>query len=568
MFIFRLWQKFKILKRFNRIILTFFGAGFSFFIYRAGLKRSLPVTHQLKNSLNEKGSDLPKKFREVLEKLGPVFVKFGQILSTRSDILPREYITELSKLQATVPPFAFEEAKITIENELGKPLPGIFEDFSALPFASASLGQVYKAKLFSGETVAVKVQRPKAKEQIKLDTAVLLMIAHWLDKNVPEAKGYNVTGLVQEFRRWTLNELDYRKEATNCEIFSNFFKHDPHIYGPQVYWQYSSASVLTLEFVEGVSLGNLISGRKTVDQDRKKIAHLIADSFVRQFFEYGYFHADPHPGNIFILKNHKILFLDFGMVGFLDEKLAGLASSMFLALIQRDIESLVSLLLQVEENYDENIDFQNNHSNARTNALRKDLNQLILQWPTSGAASNYTLLLTEMLNTAVKNGISVPTDLAMLSKAIVTLDVVVKELDPEFDIAKWEQPMVEKILTKKLDVKHLPSKVKTSVLVLEDILKKLPESTATIVGNLEKGRYGSEFSPNQLLEYERMINANSKFNTYGILLAAGLVASALIYQVKGQAEIFGLSTAQIALYGSLILIIIFFISNINKEKHS
>lgn len=559
MFLFRFWHKLKILKRFNQILLAFFGAGFSFFIYKLGLKKSLPVSHQLAGHKIQP-SHLPKKFREVLIGLGPVFVKFGQILSTRTDILPKEYILELEKLQAEVPPFPFAEAQQIIEKELKRPLQEIFEEFSAIPFASASLGQVYKATLFDGQNVAVKVQRPKAKEMIKLDTEVLLMLAHWIDRHLPETKGYNLIEVVTEFQRWTLNELDYKKEAANCEIFSNNFKDDKRVYGPKVFWQYSSGSVLTLEFVNGISLGDLVSGRKEIKTDKKELAHIIADSFVRQFFEYGFFHADPHPGNIFILPGNKVLFLDFGMVGFLDEKLTGLGLGLFLSLIQKDIEGLVGGLLQIHENYG------NKNREVNVNGLRRDLNQLVLQWPSDKQAGNFTLLLSEIMNTAVRNGVGIPTDLSMLGKAVVTLDAVVKQLDGQFSIDRWEEPLVEKILSKKLEPKGLAIKAKTGAFLLEDVIKKLPEATAKVLDDLEKGQLISRPDKGQLLEYEKLINANAKINTHGTLLAAVLLASALIFQVKGQPEIFGLSVAQIGLYGSLALIVMYLFSNINHKE--
>lgn len=506
------------------------------------------------------------KLKEIFISLGPVFVKFGQILSTRPDLLPTEYITELEKLQAFVPPFGFKDAKKIIEQNLGKPLNKIFKTFETEPFAAASLGQVYKATLPGGEKVAVKVQRPKAKTQIKLDTQVLLTIAHLIDNHVVAAKGYNLTGVVQEFRRWTLNELDYRKEATNCEIFSNFFKDDPHIYGPKVYWEYSGDSVLTLEYIDGYSLGDIISGKAEIKTNKKQLARFIADSFIRQFFKYGYFHADPHPGNIFILSDKHILFLDFGMVGFLDENLTNIGAGFFIALVQKDVEGMVNLLLKIEENYDEEADKKDIRDIVQVNKLRKELNNLVLQWSITGKAGNFTRMLFEILNIAIKNGINIPTDLTMLSKSIITLDVVVKNLDPEFDMALWEKPMVEKIITKKLAVKNIKNKIQNTGLILEELFQKLPDSTANIVRNIERGRFGMEINTEQLTQYERLLNANSKINTYAILLAATVIASALIYQVKGQPEIFGFSVAQLGLYGSMILILLYFISNLKKGK--
>lgn len=561
MVIFRVWRKIQILTRFNLILWAFFGAGFSALITKAKLKNHLLFCHRLSVTEDEQQAELPKKLHKLLIKLGPVFVKFGQILSTRTDILPKEYIFELEKLQTKVPPFSYAEAKKTIEKTLKKPLAELFDDFETIPFASASLGQVYKAKLKTGEIVAVKIQRPGSKHTIQLDTEVLMMVAQWADKHFEEASGLNLTGLVREFRRWTINELDYRKEATNCEIFSNFFKEDPRVFGPKVFWNYSGENVLTLEYINGISLGEIISGREKIKYDQKKLAHIIADSFVRQFFEYGFFHADPHPGNIFVLPNGHVTFLDFGMVGFLDERLTNLASTMFVALMQKDIETLVSLLMKLEENYDD----RSQKRPVNANGLRKQLNQLVLQWPDSGQAGKFTKLLAQILDTAVQNGIEVPTDLSMLGKSIVTLDIVVKQLDPNFQMEKWEEPMVEKIINRKLAGKNFMSAAKISAFVVEDLIKKLPESTAAVVQRLEQGRFGMEMSGQQLMEYEKLLNANSKINAYGTLLAAILIASALIYQVKGQPEFFGLSVAQIAMYGSLILIILFLLTNQNKK---
>ncbi len=227
MFLINLIRKIKVIKRFNKIVLVFFHVGFGVLISSIGLGKHIHPFRKFREKETVKNSELPKKLKQAFETLGPVFVKFGQILSTRSDILPKEYIQELEKLQTKVQPFAFNQAKRSIEENLGGSIENIFKNFENTPFASASLGQVYRAELKSGEKVAVKVQRPGAKEQIKLDTQVLLILAHLVEKYEPETKKYNFFEVIQEFRRWTLNELDYRKEATNCEIFSNFFKKIP-----------------------------------------------------------------------------------------------------------------------------------------------------------------------------------------------------------------------------------------------------------------------------------------------------------------------------------------------------
>lgn len=236
MFFYRFYQKLKVIKRFNYILLVFFGAGFSAVLYKAGLKKHIPVSQRLNQKQKEVDQAvLAVKLRETLEKLGPIFVKFGQIFSTRFDLLPEAYISELEKLQYEVKIFPFKDAKKIIEKNLGKPLGQVYDNFETVPFASASLGQVYKARLKTGQQVAVKVQRPQAKEQIKLDVQVLLMLAHFAEKHIPGMKDHNLLRVVQEFQRWTINELDYRKEATNGEVFTNFFKDDKNVYSPKVY---------------------------------------------------------------------------------------------------------------------------------------------------------------------------------------------------------------------------------------------------------------------------------------------------------------------------------------------
>ncbi len=544
----------------------FFKAGFSGLISRYGFKRHVHPLKRHKGKEEEQELVLALNFRLALESLGPVFVKFGQILSTRSDFLPKTFINQLEKLQAKVPPFKYEKAVETIENEFQKPLKKLFKEFGEKPFASASLGQVYKAKLHTGEVVAVKVQRPKAKEQILLDTEVLLAIAHIAEKYSSDAKKFNLLETVQEFRRWTLNELDYRKEATNCEIFTNFFKKDKNIYGPKVFWDYTSESVLCLEFVEGKQVSEVIKDLDYPQEEKAQLARHVADAFIRQFFEYGFFHADPHPGNVFVLPDNKILFLDFGMVGFLDESLTALGSAMFLALIQKDTQNLVDLFIKMEENYDERLKEQKVEDLVNINNLRKELNVLILQWSSgmSGQGNNFTKLFSEMLNIAVQNGISVPTDLTMMGKAIVTLDVVAKQLSSDFKIEEWEKSTLQRIVKRKLSAKNLQSRAQNMGLIIEDLIKRLPASSSSIVSNIEKGRFGMEINTQQLVDYERLLNANSKISSYGTLLGAIILASALIYQVTNQPKFFGFTIAQIGLYGSVILIALFFLGNLKK----
>ncbi len=559
MFLYNWYQKFKVIKRFNYILIVLFRAGFSAFLYNAGLKKNIPVAQRLdRHGKTVDESILPVKLRQTLEKLGPVFVKFGQILSTRTDLLPKPYIEELTKLQSQVPPFSYKEAEKIIQKNLGKPAGEIFKHFETVPFASASLGQVYKAALTTGETVAVKVQRPKAKEQIKLDIAVLLMLAHFVEKHIPGAKERGIVGVVKEFQRWTVNEIDYRKEATNCEVFANFFKDDKNVYSPKVYWDYSGDSVLCLEYVEGMSLGNVVKDLNNKKLNKKLIAHRLADSFIKQYFDYGYFHADPHPGNIFVLPGNKLMFLDFGMVGLLDSQLTALASGAFLALLQRDVEKIVAILVQIEQNYDERAQTKDVRDLVNVNGLRKEITQIVLQWASVGQAGQFTKLFYQIVDAAIQNGIAVPVDLTLFSKSIMTLDAVAHDLDPGLKIEEWEKPLVEKIVMERFKAEKIKDRTQGAALALDELLKKLPDSTATIVNNLERGKFGMEINTDQLLEYEKLLNANSHFSTYGTFFAAILIAGALIYQSGTHPLVWDIAIPGWGLYVGLGLIILFF----------
>ncbi|MDE2311569.1 MAG: AarF/ABC1/UbiB kinase family protein [Patescibacteria group bacterium] len=558
MFLYRWYQKFKVIRRFNYILLVLFRAGFSAFVYQAGLKRHIPLSQRLdQKKVRVDDSVLPQRLRLTLQRLGPVFVKFGQILSTRTDLLPKAYIEELAKLQSQVEPFSYREAEKIVQKNLGRPVAQVFKSFDREPFASASLGQVYKAQLKGGETVAVKVQRPRAKQQIRLDSEVLLMLAHFVERHVPGAKDYSLVNIVREFQRWTVNELDYRKEATNCEIFANFFKDDPWIYTPKVYWDYSGDSVLCLEYVQGAGLGDVLAGRGQRGVNKKLVAHRLADSFIRQYFDFGYFHADPHPGNIFILPGNKLLFLDFGMIGLLDSQLTALASAAFLALLQRDVEKIVAILLQVEENYDERAQGKDVRELINVNGLRKEVSLVVLEWASTGKAGEFTRLFYQVVDAAIRNGIGVPVDLTLFSKSIMTLDAVAHDLDPKLKIEEWERPLVEKIILDRFRAEKIKDRTQTAALAAEELLKKLPDSTANIISNLERGRFGMELNAEQLLQYERLLNANSRFSTYGTFLAALLIAVALIYQSGTHPLQWKVAIPGWGLYLGLLLIVLF-----------
>lgn len=465
-----------------------------------------------------------------LEKLGPTFVKFGQILSTRWDILPPEVIKELERLQSNVAPFPFATAKKIIERSFKQPLLKIFKTFSEKPVASASLGQVYEARLPSGERVAVKVQRPKARRLIIVDTNVLLAIVKFVEWLVPMLHIYNLQVAVKEFRRWTLNELNYTLEAANADIFNSYFKDDGHIYSPKVFWDYSAKQVLTLEFIDGESLKKIIDAPGG-ERRKKLIVKYGAQAFARQYFEFGFFHSDPHPGNIFVTKKGVLYFLDFGMVGRLDSRLTETIASIFLSLLQKDEEKIVQLMSLMHEDYADERTSQ--LSSIQVNGFRKAASEIIDQWfGVTDSRHNLTRIFYDLVRAASNNGFFVPVDVILMAKSIVTLDVVTKALDPDFELAQFEEPIIRQLLNKRLDPKRIVREVEDLGQVLEKMVAALPAYSEQLSKHLAQGRLSMDLNPQQMAEYEARLDRRASKNSLATVVAALFIGSVLLAQMK------------------------------------
>ena len=303
------------IKRYQEIITVFAKHGFGLIIDQLGIFDYLKMRKHGAEAENSNSKlSIGERLRISLEELGPTFVKIGQILSTQADIVPQDIVNELKKLQSSVQPFSFNEAKSVIESEFEDTLENIFKEFVQQPIASASISQVHYAVLGNGEKVAVKVQRPGIEKVISNDLNILRDLAHFVDNHTKFGKIYDFGSMVEEFERTLKNELDFTKEGENADTFRDNFSRDRWVKVPEVNWNYTSRRVLTMEFIDGIS----IDDNKSLDKaaiDKKETAQRIAQSICNQVLRDGFFHADPHPGNIKVLRDGTIVFLDLGMVG-------------------------------------------------------------------------------------------------------------------------------------------------------------------------------------------------------------------------------------------------------------
>ncbi len=471
------------------------------------------------------------RIRLALEELGPTFVKLGQVLSTRPFLIPPDLVYELSKLQDQVAPFGFKEVQKTIERELGKSIPEPFSDFQPEPIASASLAQVHKAKLKNGKEVAVKVQRPGIKSVIESDMSILRVLADLSVRHIPESRQYDPQGLVEELAKTTRQELDFVNEGQNIEIFRANFKDQAEIYIPKVFWELSTPLVLTTEFVHGTKVSDLPK-LQARGLDPKVIAQRGADLVCKQIFDYGFFHADPHPGNILILDGNVIAPLDFGMVGTLTESQLEEFSDILEAFVAGDAKKIVRVLLE-SEIVDEKVNLRRleiDISALLQKIKRKPLGRLDmkdLMWDNFDIFKRYEM--------------KAKSELMLLSKALVTYEELARSLDPEFQMAEVVKPYVAKLIKKKFAPGQFIRETIGGISDLRRLASDLPFEVKRILQKSRKGEMSVELRHRDLDRLMLEIDRSSNRLSFALIIAAIIVGSSLIIKLEIGYKVFGFS---------------------------
>lgn len=379
------------------------------------------------------------RLRERLIKLGPTFIKMGQMLATRADLLPLEYIKELSLLQDSVPAFKSDRAYAIIESETGRPLDELFSEISAQPIASASLGQVYRAVLHSGEVVAVKVQRPDLDESIKLDLDVLRWIGRWLDRYPNLFPGAEWLGAVDEFDRVIHEEMDYLREGANSEEFRRNFRDWQTIYVPRIHHELSTARVLVMEFITGVKVTDL-EALKAAGHSARRINELIYRAYFKQLLEDGFFHADPHPGNLLVMSDGRLAVFDFGMVGRISDELQRKIIEAFFHLYSRDVNAIVDDLVSLGF-LAPGADFA---------AFRKVVADVFARKLDLKLGDvRFRELTYDLAPVVYEHPITTPARFTYLIRAIMTLEGISIVMNPEFNFFEVARPYVREFLFRK-----------------------------------------------------------------------------------------------------------------------
>jgi ubiquinone biosynthesis protein len=524
-------HRYSMIRRYGKIIDALIKYEFGYIVDRMGLRNFRPLRSRIRRreKVLKDTDTIPTKARMMLEELGPTYIKLGQILSMRQDLIPPEYANEFSKLQDDVQPFEMDEVEKLIRAELGSETKDIFEFFEAIPIAAASIGQVHRAKLKSGEDVVVKVQRPGIRKIINSDLDIMYSIAYFAEEHLPEARLYQPVGIVEEFERSIKAEMDYTQEGRNADHFARNFRDDPRIYIPKVYWDCTSTKVLTLEFIDGVkssSFGELDS----MGVDRQGIVIDVLKAFMKQIYDDGFFHADLHPGNVFIMKDGRIALLDFGMAGFLSQDMRNLLIDDLIAITRGDTVLYIELLRELGS-IDENTDLS---------ALKMDIDQLIYKYYGRPLRQlNTALILEEMINLLRKYQVRVPSNIALLSKGAMTAESFGSLMDPDINLAVIAEPFAKKAIKDRLRFTNIAGSTYRDASNWARVLHKAPIKIGHILDIAERGYLKLRFDPHGFDRVVSEIDAASNRLSFSLIISAIIVGSSFIIQTGMEPHIWG-----------------------------
>ncbi len=471
-----------------------------------------------------------ERIRLALEELGPTFVKFGQILSTRPFLIPPELTIELTKLQDQVTSFPYEEVEQIVQSELKKPLDHVFSNFERTPCASASLSQVHCATTVDGVSVAVKVQRPSVQEVMEKDLSILRDLAGLLERYVPETRAFDPVGIVDEVWKSARQETDFTFEARNLEIFARNFADDDRIVLPEVFWDLSTSRVLTLSFIDGIKISDLDKIR-AAGIDPVELTKIGGEIAAKQIFEHGFFHADPHPGNLFALPGNRIAVVDFGMMGRLSRGSLELISDLLIAASSDDTRRLVRV-------------FQNHEllsDNIRPAALETDLSLFLHRFHGVPLAKlNMRNLISETFRIVTTHNIKFPPELMMLGKALGTYEELARHLNPQYEFITALMPSIKKLSTRKFEPRNMLSEFGQYLGEMRDVILNVPFELRRIMRNLRKGELSISLEHKGL---ERLIVELEKASNriaFAMIIAAIIVGSSLIMTRQSGMTIYGI----------------------------
>ncbi len=545
------------LNRYRQIAWLMVKHGRSDLVKESGLEDTLEAEQRVTPAEAAKASELA----DDLEKLGPTFVKLGQLLSTRVELMPKAYIEALTRLQDKVEPFGFDEVEKIVAGELGVRLSKAFSEFESTPLAAASLGQVHRARLRNGRQVAVKVQRPHIRERMTEDLDALEEIADFLDQHTEFGKRYEFGEMLGQFRKSLLRELDYRQEANNLVTLREQLQNFERIVIPQPIADYCSSRVLTMEYIHGRKITD-VSSLGRMDFDGAALAEELFRAYLEQILVHGFFHADPHPGNVFLTDEYRVALIDLGMVGRIMPGLQEQLLQLLLAIAEGRGDDASDIAIKVgtrKDDFDETM-------------FRRQIGEIVVrqQGATVGQMEVGRLVL-EVTQASGENGIRVPPELTMLGKTLLNLDQVGRAIAPEFDPNASIRRNAAQIMQQRLMKSLSPGNLFSGVLELKDLLQRLPARINKILDAVANNEL--KVSVDAIDEKTLIVGFQKVANriTVGLIIAALIVGAAMMMRVETTFQIWGYPGLAILLFlgaaasGITLMVNIFFYDKSDKD---
>ncbi|MEK7713242.1 MAG: AarF/ABC1/UbiB kinase family protein, partial [Deltaproteobacteria bacterium] len=485
------------------------------------LHRILPLSKRLrKRAVEEAELSLPERIRLVFEELGPTFIKLGQLLSTRPDIFSEEYIEEFRKFQDKVPPFPFDKAIQQIESEFKRKVDELFLEIEKEPIAAASIAQVHRAVLLDGSEVVVKVQRPGIEKTIDTDISIMYTLANLLLKYFPELAILGPVAIVDEFSRTIRKEMNFTLEASNTMKFRKMFMDNPHVYIPDVHWEFTSNRVLTLERIKGIKIDN-VEKLKNEGIDPARIAHILGETFLRMVMVEGFFHGDFHAGNIFVLGPEEIALVDFGITGRITDELKESLATMFIGLATQDYDTLVDEYARMGLLPDgiDLLEFKRDY---------RDLMEPYFAKPFEHTSLGE--LLMGYIRVSFRYGIRHPKELLLLNKCTIEIEGIGRVLDPKIDLLKEAQPYAKEFIKERFRPGKVLGEVVDDIKEVNALVKEAPSQLRQIMKKMVNDKFTIDFVHVGLENFISEIDRSSNRISFAVIIAAVIIGSSMIIQ--------------------------------------
>lgn len=536
-------RTYRHLNRYRQILTILFKYGFGDLLDRLKIDQYIQAGLQ---AISKKRSDRvekltrPQRLRMAFEELGPTYIKLGQVLSTRPDLVPADIANELAKLQDEVPPFSFEDVEEVVEVEFGKPAEALFDELNPQPLASASIGQVHSARLKDGEAVAVKFQRPGIQKVIEVDLEIMLHLATLAERHIKEFEIHRPVKIVEEFARALEKEIDYTTEAAYMERIARQFLDHPFVCIPLVFREFTTSRVLTTELIDGIKISKT-EKLEAAGLDKKVIADRLVGLVLKQTFDYGFFHADPHPGNIFVLADNVICMVDFGMMGIVDRATREAFVDLIDSVVHQNEVKTAQVLLRLTE-WEEQPDIralEREFADFMGRHLYKPLKDMEIG-----------KLLQDLIDLTLRFRLRIPPDIFLMIKALSTVEDVGRTLDPEFDLIAHAKPFIKQVKLERFAPQRISSDVFDMMSRLLQFFHQFPKDLMDLTAMIREQRLIFQLEHRGLETLLATQDQTSNRMSFAIIIAALIIGSALIVISEIPPLIFGIS--MIGIIGYLV----------------